>query len=125
MLSLTTARHTTTTDTLPLDETQVDPRLRFLDSSLMRRYRELYNVDLVHHVAGIMLNKVCVVKVARARADTFYSDDERWHAHDTRRISAKSRDTDQVRAGLFALHYSRHGVNVVFRVRRQRRGRRP
>jgi hypothetical protein len=60
MLSLTTARHTTTTDPLPLIETQVDPRMRFLDSSLMRRYRELYNVDLVHHVAGIMLNKVCV-----------------------------------------------------------------
>lgn len=43
---------------LPLLETQFDPRMRYLNSALMKRYRELYNVGLVHHVAGIMLNKV-------------------------------------------------------------------
>ena len=41
-------------------ESQFDPRMRYLDTALMRQYRDLFNIDLIHHVAGIMANKVCV-----------------------------------------------------------------
>lgn len=45
---------------LPMMESQFDPRMRYLDTALMRQYRDLFNIDLIHHVAGIMANKVCV-----------------------------------------------------------------
>ena len=72
-------------DGLPLLESQFDPRMRYHDTALMRQYRDLFNIDLIHHVAGIMINKVCV------RAHTYNDDDahagnERRDPHQSRRL---------------------------------------
>jgi hypothetical protein len=45
-------------DSQPTLTSNIDPRMIYFDATVMKQYRNLFNISLIHHVSGIMMDKV-------------------------------------------------------------------